>query len=86
MHFLFDVVTVSALDSDIPSDVRQVLSSNHHPVEGEPDFVETNCHWGECKREFETQEELVRVGIVVISMKSFLLENLVYIWSLRMHF
>ncbi|XP_052829874.1 zinc finger protein GLI1 [Octopus bimaculoides] len=34
--------------------------SNHIPQEGEPDFIETNCHWDECLREFETQEDLVR--------------------------
>ena len=32
------------------------------PVEGEPDFIETNCHWKECHKEFDTQDELVRVS------------------------
>ncbi|KAK3585051.1 hypothetical protein CHS0354_009901 [Potamilus streckersoni] len=36
------------------------LRSGHAPQEGEPDFIETNCHWDECTREFETQEELVK--------------------------
>ncbi len=31
------------------------------PHEGEPDFVETNCRWADCDREYETQDELVRV-------------------------
>lgn len=34
------------------------------PVEGEPDFIETNCHWKDCKKEFDTQDELVRVNII----------------------
>ncbi|XP_059151219.1 zinc finger protein GLI4-like [Physella acuta] len=32
----------------------------HIPQEGEPDFIETNCHWIDCNREFETQDELVK--------------------------
>ena len=34
----------------------------HIPQEGEPDFVETNCHWEDCSKEYETQDELVKVG------------------------
>ena len=34
---------------------------SHIPQEGEPDFIETNCHWVDCKREFDTQDELVKV-------------------------
>ena len=30
--------------------------------EGEPDFIETNCHWVGCSREFETQDELVKAS------------------------
>lgn len=30
----------------------------------EPEVVyETNCHWENCCREFDTQEQLVQVGI-----------------------
>lgn len=36
--------------------------AGHVPQEGEPDFIETNCHWIDCAREFETQDELVKVG------------------------
>lgn len=32
----------------------------HIPVEGEPDFVETNCHWENCSLEFPTQDDLVK--------------------------
>lgn len=35
--------------------------NSHVPQEGEPDFIETNCHWVGCSREFETQDELVKV-------------------------
>ena len=31
------------------------------PQEGETDFFETNCHWRDCNKEFDTQDELVRV-------------------------
>ena len=34
----------------------------HVPVEGEPDFIETHCHWAHCSREFDTQDDLVKVG------------------------
>ena len=39
------------------------LLPGHIPQEGEPDFVETNCHWEECSKEFDTQEELVKVCV-----------------------
>ncbi|XP_061181407.1 zinc finger protein GLI4-like [Saccostrea echinata] len=32
----------------------------HIPVEGEPDFIETNCHWENCSLEFPTQDDLVK--------------------------
>ncbi|CAL8090838.1 unnamed protein product [Calicophoron daubneyi] len=30
------------------------------PQEGDPDFVETSCHWSDCSLQFENQEELVK--------------------------
>lgn len=34
-------------------------------IKDEPgDFIETNCHWVECEREFPTQEDLVKVSTV----------------------
>lgn len=31
-------------------------------IKDEPaDFIETNCHWIECEREFPSQEDLVKV-------------------------
>lgn len=36
----------------------------HIPVEGEPDFVETNCHWENCSLEFPTQDDLVKVNLL----------------------
>ncbi|XP_064644165.1 zinc finger protein GLI4-like [Lineus longissimus] len=44
------------------------------PVEGEPDFIETNCHWKECNKEYETQDELVRhinLDHIAANKKSF---------------
>ncbi|XP_055952221.1 zinc finger protein GLI4-like isoform X3 [Argiope bruennichi] len=29
-------------------------------IKDEPDFIETNCHWIDCSKEFSTQEELVK--------------------------
>ncbi|GBM63999.1 Transcriptional activator GLI3 [Araneus ventricosus] len=29
-------------------------------IKDEPDFIETNCHWFDCSKEFSTQEELVK--------------------------
>ncbi|XP_064595103.1 zinc finger protein GLI3-like isoform X2 [Liolophura sinensis] len=39
---------------------RSGHDGSHIPQEGEPDFIETNCHWEGCSIEFETQGELVR--------------------------
>ncbi|KAK2181862.1 hypothetical protein NP493_378g01020 [Ridgeia piscesae] len=36
------------------------LDAHRMFYDAEPDFVETNCHWMDCKLEFNTQEELVR--------------------------
>lgn len=33
------------------------------PQEGDPDFVETSCHWGSCACQFDNQDELVKVGL-----------------------
>ena len=44
--------------------------------EGEPDFIETNCHWIECCKQFDTQDELVRVcnlSSLVCPLLAFLL-------------
>lgn len=27
-----------------------------------PDFIETHCHWKECNKDFNTQDDLVKVG------------------------
>lgn len=31
------------------------------PQEGDPDFVETTCRWGNCQCQFDSQDELVKV-------------------------
>ena len=43
------------------SDDEAYGPGGHIPQEGEPDFIETNCHWVDCHREFDTQDELVKV-------------------------
>ena len=30
-------------------------------MKDEPDFIETNCHWKDCAKQFNTQDELVKV-------------------------
>ncbi|GAA34048.2 transcriptional activator cubitus interruptus [Clonorchis sinensis] len=40
-------------DEDLDEDGRV-------PQEGDPDFVETTCRWGDCTQQFENQEELVK--------------------------
>ena len=40
------------------------IDPSRMPVEGEPDFIETNCHWKDCSNEYDTQDELVRVGVL----------------------
>ncbi|VDO07788.1 unnamed protein product [Rodentolepis nana] len=36
------------------------------PQEGDPDFVETTCRWGNCQCQFESQDELVKVSDVPV--------------------
>lgn len=38
----------------------------HLPVEGEPDFYETNCHWRDCRMEFDSQKQLVDVSVLEV--------------------
>ncbi|XP_033731867.1 zinc finger protein GLI3-like isoform X3 [Pecten maximus] len=48
--------------------------AGHIPVEGEPDFIETNCHWEGCNCEYETQDELVKhinIDHIQANKKSF---------------
>ena len=41
-------------------------------VKDEPDFIETHCHWIGCDREFDTQDQLVKVSIYLCEgMKSY---------------
>ncbi len=52
-------LTASASDSPPTSDAH----TPHVPQEGEPDFVETVCHWADCTLEFDTQDDLVKVRL-----------------------
>lgn len=47
-------------DDDGKPSGDQLSLPGHIPQEGEPDFVETNCHWEDCSKEYETQDELVK--------------------------
>ena len=58
--FFISVLGHDEYDDD---DDRLDRKPDHIPQEGEPDFIETNCHWENCTREFESQDELVKVGL-----------------------
>lgn len=58
---LFISDTRSSFDSIKPSNGAVDGSDKKHPGEGETDFVETNCHWQDCNKEFDSQDELVKV-------------------------
>ncbi|XP_074652934.1 transcriptional activator GLI3-like [Tubulanus polymorphus] len=58
-----------------PDSKQSVDSQGRQPVEGEPDFIETNCHWKGCNSEYPTQDELVRhinVDHIQANKKSFI--------------
>nr|QJA10611.1 Gli [Urechis unicinctus] len=47
----------SGEDLDDKEGMAEHMRSNQ---EGEPDFIETNCHWKGCYQQYDTQDELVR--------------------------
>ena len=50
--------------ADADRSVEMYTTSNviySKPQEGDPDFSETNCHWNDCVKMFDTQAELVKV-------------------------
>ena len=47
-------------EADTSSDNKKIVYDNEG--KDEPDFIETNCHWKNCVKEFQTQDELVRVS------------------------
>lgn len=42
-------------------DSKQNSPESISELKGEPDFIETNCHWKHCNLEFQTQAVLVQV-------------------------
>ena len=50
------------VEQEEEEDMGEGYGAGHIPQEGEPDFIETNCHWVGCSREFETQDELVKAS------------------------
>ncbi|PVD37172.1 hypothetical protein C0Q70_04167 [Pomacea canaliculata] len=52
--------TIEREEGDEEDEGGDGYGAGHVPQEGEPDFIETNCHWIDCAREFETQDELVK--------------------------
>ena len=41
-------------------------TGNDREDEEEKDFIETHCHWVNCDREFGTQDQLVKVNIILL--------------------
>ena len=52
-------------EADTSSEDKTMLYDNEG--KDEPDFIETNCHWKDCDKEFKTQDELVRVSFQSVS-------------------
>lgn len=52
-----------------PEDSKQNSPESISDLKGEPDFIETNCHWKHCNLEFQTQAVLVQVcAINIVSL------------------
>lgn len=45
---------VSSTNVEIKTEIKEESKDDSD----EPDFVETNCHWGECTIQFDTQQQL----------------------------
>lgn len=45
----------------LSEDSKQNSPESICDLKGEPDFIETNCHWKHCNLEFQTQAVLVQV-------------------------
>lgn len=50
----------------IVEDSKQNSPESISDLKGEPDFIETNCHWKNCNLEYQTQAVLVQVHIIII--------------------
>lgn len=50
----------------IVEDSKQNSPESISDLKGEPDFIETNCHWKNCNLEYQTQAVLVQVHITMI--------------------
>lgn len=48
----------------VAEDLKQNSPESISDLKGEPDFIETNCHWKHCNLEFQTQAVLVQVCLV----------------------
>lgn len=62
--FLFFLIIEHVGLDDFDEDEKMDRKPDHIPQEGEPDFIETNCHWENCSSEFDCQDELVKVSFV----------------------
>ena len=77
--FLSTAALEAEEDDDYPG-------GGHVPVEGEPDFIETHCHWAHCSREFDTQDDLVKVGRQHTAMCCGVVIKFNYLSTLEAHF
>ena len=51
----------------------KMANNDRQPQEGEPDFIETNCHWKGCNKEHDSQAELVKVSPPIILLTKHIL-------------
>ena len=51
-------------------------SNDREDLEEEKEFFETHCHWVHCDRDFETQDQLVKVAFLseIITLEVLYLE------------
>lgn len=55
----------------VPEDLKQNSPESISDLKGEPDFIETNCHWKHCNLEFQTQAVLVQVCLIYAFIPSY---------------
>lgn len=55
----------------IVEDSKQNSPESISDLKGEPDFIETNCHWKNCNLEYQTQAVLVQVRTINIVFITF---------------
>lgn len=53
----------SSLPQEQLADLKEDLDRDDCKQEAEVVIYETNCHWADCTKEYDTQEQLVHVSL-----------------------